>query len=564
MTPLCSAVAENVDVKIIDLLLAHGANINHADTKNNTPLSIAICQNNQKLVRCLAAHPHIDMTKHGSDGSESMPYACIAAKKGHLEVLKILGDNGADLKKIYLGKNELSISALKLAVDHQNFDIVMYLFSLGLTIDELEKGDQTLFSKVPKERKEFLALWQLREANKASPLYKQAIKILQTIQDEGLFSFLRSDNTPGTIRELVTEIQQKAAVANKKSVALLKALMEKYALHIPSLHVNFIMAFILSNDMMPADVKENTNSVSTNNTLTTENISSTNANLDEPKLTQLPTELLLNILVSLKNPVYFGRLSQVNKAIHHQLMNPIAKNWYWHVMYERDFGEKNILPGINWQTNYIKTGGLSHGFFENNAFERYRRLRIYIKPGDLHSIIQQKEKHHYDANLFLINVSKKAYQYNNCITAALADGHLDIAKYFYECAKIDLFTERKIIEVISSEEEGRLRISQIHWSIACGLLEETKRLYELAQKGLMQKTDNDGNTLLHYACAYNHPHIVKFLVSCGENINITNNAYMTPFSIAVLNNASIETICLLKRAKIKDAFNQATSTIGKF
>lgn len=99
-------------------------------------------------------------------------------------------------------------------------------------------------------------------------------------------------------------------------------------------------------------------------------------------------------------------------------------------------------------------------------------------------------------------------------------------------------------------------VSQIHWSIACGLLEETKELYALVEKGLMRKTDSAGNTLLHYACAYNHPDIVKFLISCDENVDAMNKNNMTPLSIAVLNNAQIEIVqeLLLKGANINHRF----------
>lgn len=81
---------------------------------------------------------------------------------------------------------------------------------------------------------------------------------------------------------------------------------------------------------------------------------------------------------------------------------------------------------------------------------------------------------------------------------------------------------------------------------------ELSKVMAYVKKGVNIDQKNQARwTALAYACKYNHPEIVKFLVENGANINETVNTGSTPLAVALLSgNFDIADYLIKKKADV--------------
>ena len=95
LTPLCYAVFEK-DIRSAKMLLAHGADCNPKGYSDGYPLVLAVKQAHEEMIKLLL--------KYGADlnqasGSTGVAPIHVAAKHGHLDILKYLLDEDAEVDK---------------------------------------------------------------------------------------------------------------------------------------------------------------------------------------------------------------------------------------------------------------------------------------------------------------------------------------------------------------------------------------------------------------------------------------------------------------------------------
>lgn len=134
--PLWRAAANN-DYEVAVLLLENGANANQA-TKvpplNSTSIAVPLQEGYLKMVKLLV--------EHGADvnlqGFRNFTPIRIAAQNGHLEIVKYLAEQGADIDfKAMDGATPLEHAASK-----GHLDVVAYLVESGANVDNVDaEGD---------------------------------------------------------------------------------------------------------------------------------------------------------------------------------------------------------------------------------------------------------------------------------------------------------------------------------------------------------------------------------------------------------------------------------------
>jgi ankyrin repeat protein len=116
------------DVKMAELLLSLGADVNAPDGIKATPLHRAVISGNSELAGILL--------KRGADlkatDSLGLTALCIAVRDGHYELAKFLISRGADLKG---GANDLGLTPLHRAVLIGSRDMVKLLIAKGAGVN---------------------------------------------------------------------------------------------------------------------------------------------------------------------------------------------------------------------------------------------------------------------------------------------------------------------------------------------------------------------------------------------------------------------------------------------
>lgn len=72
---------------LVELMLAHDAEINSTDDHKLTPLHLAVLNKRTRVVRRLLQADWVDVTARDEDGDTPIDYA---QRKGYVEVLKVL------------------------------------------------------------------------------------------------------------------------------------------------------------------------------------------------------------------------------------------------------------------------------------------------------------------------------------------------------------------------------------------------------------------------------------------------------------------------------------------
>jgi ankyrin repeat protein len=165
--------SEKSDVKIIELLLAHGADINVKDRSGNTLLIMAIMQYNLGFI-AFFLKKGININVKNQLGMTAL---LVAASKGYSDIVKKLVAQGAEVDL----KNSEGYTALMLAVDNRFFELVKYLIDEGKANIFLKnhRGESAIAIALRKRDKD-MADW-LKEA-----IERQEDAFFRAVEDENL------------------------------------------------------------------------------------------------------------------------------------------------------------------------------------------------------------------------------------------------------------------------------------------------------------------------------------------------------------------------------------------
>ena len=122
-TALMVAAVKGHDV-VVRVLLDHGANANVADTYGWTPLMRAAYENRTAAVRALTSSGKVNLDAVDESGFTALHHA---AARGHVEIARLLLDNGADIG----ARSRERLTPVEVARRMENEQTVRFLESRG-------------------------------------------------------------------------------------------------------------------------------------------------------------------------------------------------------------------------------------------------------------------------------------------------------------------------------------------------------------------------------------------------------------------------------------------------
>lgn len=129
-TALCAAISDN-QTTIAFYLIDTGCDVNGEDYDREPPLLLAMRKERFEIVKKMIGHPRCLLNK--PDDLTKLTPLCFAAKSGQTEVVDWLVNAGCHLT----GKDADGNSALHLAIENSNYDIVQRLVQIGSSLIEL-------------------------------------------------------------------------------------------------------------------------------------------------------------------------------------------------------------------------------------------------------------------------------------------------------------------------------------------------------------------------------------------------------------------------------------------
>ncbi len=246
-------------------------------------------------------------------------------------------------------------------------------------------------------------------------------------------------------------------------------------------------------------------------------------------------DLLVLIVIQTGDPIHFGRLLQLSKAIRAKFNDPAKTKKLWQFFLQKEFPKfQTVQDNPDFQLLYRQQSDLKT--IECELEPEYRRLYNLIKIGDLCSL--QKGKN-------LPDMSTEEFFYmKNGMNPVL------IAKHFNQQGVLNFFYDLIHKNVFSKQERDRHGRTALHYASACNILSSVKDLIKLKKNtdpvdklnitplGLAAVSGNidvvkellasgskvnhaslEGRTALHYAAGYGHANIVAVLLAAGAIVD---------------------------------------------
>ena len=92
-------------------------------------------------------------------------------------------------------------------------------------------------------------------------------------------------------------------------------------------------------------------------------------------------------------------------------------------------------------------------------------------------------------------------------------------------------------------------INKLFYLISDNSFNQFQEILEYSQDNILEEKDENGNTMLNFACIIDNYNIVKYLVEKRSNINTQNNLLNTPLHNALINkNYEIIDLLILNKA----------------
>lgn len=123
LKPLDYAISHNA-LEIMELLLAHGADVSCANHSGGTPFTTALEKGSTKTQRRLLEHPTFNVHVTGE------PYLHLAVQRCHMDIIRGLVTKGANINEL----DANNVSALSKAIIAGNFKATRYLLNLNADV----------------------------------------------------------------------------------------------------------------------------------------------------------------------------------------------------------------------------------------------------------------------------------------------------------------------------------------------------------------------------------------------------------------------------------------------
>ncbi len=138
LTPIMCA-CEKADLSVIEFLIASGAKASHITKEGGNSVSFAAARFGRADILQLLLSHKVDVNRPSEGGGRISPLA-IAANQGHLEVVKTLIANGADVN---YADAKHGLTALCCACESQKTDVIDFLCKSGANINQKTSGGFT-------------------------------------------------------------------------------------------------------------------------------------------------------------------------------------------------------------------------------------------------------------------------------------------------------------------------------------------------------------------------------------------------------------------------------------
>lgn len=173
---------ETRNLKITELLISYGANVNVYNCKNLTPLHIAASSGSRKMVAMLLEHG-ANVTAQTSYHETALHFA---VSINSYEISELLIENGVDIN----AKNMDSVTALHLAMEVESQPVVALLLHYGANVDDVSFSRYDLCILETVDSFNFLDTIQLLDF-----MTLENHKLLQTYLSSALFDWKRYSAT---------------------------------------------------------------------------------------------------------------------------------------------------------------------------------------------------------------------------------------------------------------------------------------------------------------------------------------------------------------------------------
>ena len=134
-TTLLSYASENGHLRVVELLLSEGAEIDAEDKNHHTPLMLAVKNGHNDVSMHLINHG-VDVNKKYRFDQTALHYA---SENGHLKMVELLLSKGAEID----AEDKNHRTPLLLAVKNGHNDVLLYLINHGVDVNKKYWFDQT-------------------------------------------------------------------------------------------------------------------------------------------------------------------------------------------------------------------------------------------------------------------------------------------------------------------------------------------------------------------------------------------------------------------------------------
>ncbi len=226
-TPLIVAAAYPQSTSVIELLLAHGAELDATNNRGNTALRNAITVGDLKTVKLLLLHGAAI-----NGGRNATSDLAVAAERGHLEIVQLLLDHGADVNA------KGGRHALHAALLAQKPAIARLLLKHGAQLDRrlspgdvptivlsayTEFGDTTVAREMIKLAPDLDATNEYHESAVVWAHRRGHQELIDLLREAGAAEAAATDETSSSRDDsTATGLQPQLAAAVSKSIALLQ------------------------------------------------------------------------------------------------------------------------------------------------------------------------------------------------------------------------------------------------------------------------------------------------------------------------------------------------------
>ena len=488
-TPLMCACLEGGRFENVKTLVKHGAEIYKVNKDGKSALHFAATFSSPEVVRYLLSR---GMSANMTDNSSRSPLMCACLEGGRLENIKTLVEHGAEIHKV----DKDGKSALHFAATFSSPEVVIYLLSLGMSVNMTDNSGRTPLMCACLEGGRFENVKTLVEhgakIHKVDKDGKSALHFAATFSSPEVIMYLLSLGMSVNMTDksgltpMMTACLKGGRLENVKTLVIHGAEIHKVnkdgksALHFAATFSSpEVVKYLLSRGM---------------------SVNMTDNSSRSP--------LLCACLEG-------GRLENIKTLVEHGAeIHKVDKNGKSALHFAATFSCPEVVK-------YLLSRGMSVNMTDNSS--RSPLLCACLEGGRLKNI---KTLVLHGAEIHKVDIDGKSV-----LHFAATFSSSKVVKY--------LLSTRLSVNMTDNSSRSPLMCACLEG----GRFENIKTFIERGAD--IYKVDKDGKSALHFAATFSSPEVVKYLLSRGMSVNMTDNSDRTPLMCACLKCGRLENIKML-------------------